>query len=492
MKCLKCGYIHRNDQVTCPSCGFSLLRDGDMEKFRKEEIFANSEEANKTLIDLRKRLDAISEDIPVEEVSISSSKSPKKKSSSKRKKDDLESTEERAIIKEIESLTKDLELVDKKVEEESQIIEQLIDDKKVNLLKDEDSSLYEEVDDGDLFTDTKEFINLEKTIAISLNEDTKELEGLSLIDDINKQIDDVNEEAEVELSSKNKIEIIEEPEKTPVKKEGVLKKKVFLLTGVVIVAFMFTLLVFFWAVSRGSLGQESKVNYVDNMNVAMQTYYETEDIDDIIFILTEIKNDETKIKELQAKTRTICDSWILLYLNEELEDVEGFENATIKYKNLIERLYSDATVKSDDGIIRALTEKDRDDLIKQLDDIYSDSALFYDALELYNKKEYNDAYYYFNKIDKENSYYEKSVSYCNSIIDKIIEFINNDIEKLEEGIDTLDDDSKLRVYTSIEQIIIDYANVYFNIPLSDNTEYQELLGKYTSKVSDYSSVVNSQ
>ena len=40
--------------------------------------------------------------------------------------------------------------------------------------------------------------------------------------------------------------------------------------------------------------------------------------------------------------------------------------------------------------------------------------------------------------------------------------------------------------------IIDYANVYFNIPLSDNTEYQELLGKYTSKVSEYSSVVNNQ
>lgn len=490
MKCLKCGYILKKNQVSCPSCGFSLLRDGDLEKFRKEELFANSEESDKTLIDLRKRLDAISEDITLDEMSVNSSKSAKRKNS-KKKKSDLESTEERAILQEIENLTRDLELVDKEVEKEKQIIEQLKDNKELNKLKDNDSSLFEEIVEDDLFTDTKEFINLEKTIAISINEDTKELDGLSLMDDINKQIESVNDEVESDFeSSKNKIEIIDTPKKEVVKKEGSLKNKVFLLTGVVVAAFVFTLFVFFWAVSRGSFGQEVTIDYVDKMNVAMQTYYETEDIDDIIFIINEVKDDEVKVKELQTKTRTICDSWILLYLNEELEDVEGFEAATIKYKSLIERLYSDAIITTDDKVIRVLTEKDRDDLIKQLDDIYSDSALFYDALELYNKKEYNDAYYYFKKIDEDNSYYEKSVSYCNSIVNSIISFINDDIDRLEKDIDNLDDDSKLRVYTSIEQIIIDYANVYFNIPLAQNSEYQELLGKYTSKVSEYSIVVN--
>lgn len=464
MKCLKCGYIIVKNVKKCPCCGFY-----NSEKAQKEKILSLDVE-DKTLIDLRQRLAVLQDDIE---------------------------EDDKSFVKE---------------------------DVKLNLR--EASSNDGDIRNGrnnkkDIKNDF-ENIDLEKTIAISVGGDTKDFPGLSLIDEINKQIDDVNEEVKTEpelempltleeklrnLSDTSKVvdKVVKDDEQKGVKIEEDIKDqeeaeenkkvvgtktKVFLMTGVVVLAFIFSVLFFFWFIVGNNTGHEAKINYVDKMNVAMQTYYETENIDDIIFILNEVKDDEEKVRELQSKARSICDSWVLLYLNEELEDVEGFEAATVKYKNLIERLYSNAIIQTDDGLVRVLTEKDRDDLLGQFDDIYTDSAIFYDALELYNKKEYNDAYYMFNRIEMSNSYYEKGVTYSNNIIDSIMDMINNDINKLEKNIESLDNDDKLRIYTSIEQIILDYANVYFNIPLADNDEYQELLSEYTSKVSEYSTVMN--
>ena len=41
----------------------------------------------------------------------------------------------------------------------------------------------------------------------------------------------------------------------------------------------------------------------------------------------------------------------------------------------------------------------------------------------------------------------------------IINMIKKDISKLEKNIDTLEDSEKLKIYTSIEQIIISYNNL---------------------------------
>ena len=136
-----------------------------------------------------------------------------------------------------------------------------------------------------------------------------------------------------------------------------------------------------------------------------------------------------------------------------------------------------------------LTEKDYEELMIQFNDIYNDSAIFYDALELYKAKDYNKAYYMFNRVEESNSYYEKSVTYLSIIVEDIIEMINKDISKLEKNIDTLEDSEKLKVYTSIEQIIISYNNLYVSVELNEKNDYQELLSLYTSKVSEYTDKV---
>ena len=136
-----------------------------------------------------------------------------------------------------------------------------------------------------------------------------------------------------------------------------------------------------------------------------------------------------------------------------------------------------------------MTEKDYEELMIQFNDIYNDSAIFYDALELNKAKDYNKAFYMFSRVEESNSYYEKSVTYLSIIVEDIIEMINKDISKLEKNIDTLEDSEKLKVYTSIEQIIISYNNLYVSVELNEKNDYQELLSLYTCKVSEYTDKV---
>ena len=104
---------------------------------------------------------------------------------------------------------KDNMIKDKKDSQDDTIVllKKQIDDIQQLLIEDENSNrskndkvlnkvdnILEETSKKDDLTDTKEYdLNLEKTISITSIDDTKEYFGL--LDDINKQIDDINENA---------------------------------------------------------------------------------------------------------------------------------------------------------------------------------------------------------------------------------------------------------------------------------------------------------
>lgn len=367
----------------------------------------------------------------------------------------------------------------------------------------EDDGAEEESDEIDQNIELEDDINLEKTRSISPISDEEEISELSFIDDINKQIDEVNSEAQEEIVSLNSNEEEHEPsieykeETTSVddslKTADSLKKRknIFMITGIVFL--LLAIIVFIvLLISNSNKKEDVKDTYLEDMASALQTYYDTGEIDDIIYVLEDVKGDADKVKKIQAKTRTVCDSWMLLYFDEETIDKEEFESISEKYKGLINGLHSYALVKNNNLRIKALNDTDYDELIRQANDIYSDSVVYFDALSYYNEKDYNRSYYGFDRIEESNRYYEKAISYKNKIIDNIMEILNNDIKKIEAGIENLDDKDKLVRYTEIESIIFEYNNVYSSVELSSSEEYQSLLNTYTSKVSEYNDKVGIQ
>ena len=553
-KCPKCGLLvgeHTEDELKKDAM-FSNKKELDEDKYHTIVLLRNQLDSIRELLDEDEREESPNNKEAEKNKSTQNKEVKNKKSSSKKKSnkkkvnkksvdndvlssinlsDDVTKEELvrdiEQVSKELEEVTKDIEktqeyidLVQREEKENHHSIEEKIlmtapidkladaivgeivegiktnreDDKHIELeLKDKDKN-----DIHSELNKTKEYeFELGKTIAISTLEDTKEFGG-SLMDDINRQIEDINNEVASEDDVVVKVEDVDDIVEEPIAKKTIVeeqvetlstRKKILFFTGIAVLFLVFTVMGLWCFTKLNHKDNEAKVNYIDQMNVAMQTYYKTDEIDDILYILEDIKNDKEKVKKLQAKTRTICDSWVLLYLNEEVENKENFEKATSKYKNLLEGLYRYAIVKTDTNLVRALTEKDYNDLLIQFDNIYSDSAVFYDALELYNAKDYNKAYYMFSRIESVNSYYDKSVSYSNLIISNILDTMKKDISKLEANSETLDNAGKLEMYSKIEQIVIDYNSVYSNIDLTQNEEYQKLLSKYTSKVSEYTDKV---
>lgn len=328
---------------------------------------------------------------------------------------------------------------------------------------------------------------LDKTVSISSLSDTKELKDLSLIDDINKQIDTINEE-----ENKEDVEINEESkEENLSSKESFYKRrKVLFITGIVSLI-LAIIIISVLLLKKDNNDNDIVTDYLKEYETALQTYYDTEEIDDVIYVLESVKNDESKVKKIQSKTRVIFDSWVLLYIDEEADSLDEYDEITDKYKKLLNGLHTYAIVKLDDNYITALTDYDYEELRKQIEDVYSDCIVFFDALSYYNEKDYDRAYYMFDVIDENNSYYERSKSYKNRILNNVIALLNNDIDKITLGIDELTDEAKLQKYVSVEEVIISYNSVYSNLNLNDNKEYQELLNLYTSKVSEYTDLVSS-
>ena len=333
-------------------------------------------------------------------------------------------------------------------------------------------------------------VALDETVAINVN--ILNDDNFSLIDEINKQIDDINREADIESDNyveKKNIEINNVDDELSSLESLKKRRKILVYLSIVSLVLMTCIVsLIFVSINRRGNEIDKQTNYEQFTKEALDIYYENKEIDDLISLMEDVKNDDMLLKKVQLVVKNNCYSWVLKYKEEEASSKEDFENITLSYKDLINDLYRYAIVKNKDHYIRALTEVDYDEIMLQFDTIYTDSLGFYEALDLYNEKDYNKAYYMFGKLDKDNTYYDKSVTYISKIYDNIIQLLNKDIIKIETGIDELSDEDKLSTYILIEETILEYDNVY-TVNLSDNTEYQEILNSYTSKVSYYTDLV---
>ena len=348
-------------------------------------------------------------------------------------------------------------------------------------------------------SDTKEFhFSSEKTQRISVLDDTKELPHLSLIDDIHQEIEEINsmadeinekvlEVASLEENTENNIEEETNVLSTP---ESMKKRKkifVFSLLGTLIIA----VIIVGFILMSGNKDKTLSSNYLMQLERTLEAYYTDGQVDDIIHLLDEIKKDNTRVKKVQDRTNEICEKWVDDYLNKEVHSLGEFEDLHVKYSALLEDLYAKANVEYKDTIIKVLDDDDYDDLMKIIRENYDDSSTFYDALSYYNEKNYNKAYYAFDRIDSKNSYYKKAQNYKDKIISAVVLLLEKDINKLEKNIDKLDDTSKLNRYVQIEEVILDYTKVYSSLDLEKATAYQKLLKLHKGNVSLYTDKVAS-
>lgn len=324
------------------------------------------------------------------------------------------------------------------------------------------------------------------------NEEYESNEDSDSLLDLNQPIEEnINNEFNIEVSEEESMEekkgssfiSLESPES--VKK----RTNILIITGIislVVLAFLGITIKLF----SGNNSKPKEDGYSEILEKALNTYYETEKVDDIIYILEDYKKDNEVILDIQDKVKEKSDSWLNIYSETEYSASEEFENQTAKYRSLIRGLYEYANVKEDNAYIRALSDSDFNEVNQRLEDLYNDYKIYYEAIDLYNKKDYDKSYYMLEQIDDENSCYVNARLYMDRIMSNVVGIMKLDISNIEETTLNMTNKEKLEVYSQIEKIIKDYNEIYSNLDLSKNGEYSNLLTTYQDKVSAYTEKIS--
>lgn len=368
-------------------------------------------------------------------------------------------------------------------------LDEIVDLPKLNDDKKEDVKGKKIDNDSETMT-TKEFhFNFENSQVYDeseYTEKTKEFPSLtSMLSNLSENIEHESNEYNEEFITTNSEEDNQNEQNLDETKENILKikdessydvKRKYLFVSGLICLIVIGLLVFTYASFKDNndTNKNNKVDeydYKNEIDNALANYYKSggKETGDLVKVLEEVYNDKYRINKVQKETLNVVEQWIDDYLVQNAEDTASFLDITDYYKELVNNLYEKAIYEE----IYLLDDADKDNFLDLIDDVCQDGMIYYKALDFYNDKSYNEAYVSLDDIDDDNYYYNDVVNLKEEIISDVLKMLNNDIDKLKEK--ETDEDS---LNKNASSIIEQYNNIYADLNLKENPEYEKLSLKY--------------
>ena len=368
-------------------------------------------------------------------------------------------------------------------------LDEIVDLPKLNDDKKEDVKGKKTDNDSETMT-TKEFhFNFENSQVYDeseYTEKTKEFPSLtSMLSNLSENIEHESNEDNEEFITTNSEEDNQNEQNLDETKENILKikdessydvKRKYLFVSGLICLIVIGLLVFTYASFKDNndTNKDNKVDKYDykvEIDNALANYYKSggKEVSDVVKVLEEVYNDKYRINKVQKETLNVVEQWIDDYLVQNAEDTASFLDITDYYKELVNNLYEKAIYEE----IYLLDDADKDNFLDLIDDVCQDGMIYYKALDFYNDKSYNEAYVSLDDIDDNNYYYNDVVNLKEEIISDVLKMLNNDIDKLKEK--ETDEDS---LNKNASSIIEQYNNIYADLNLKENPEYEKLSLKY--------------
>lgn len=368
-------------------------------------------------------------------------------------------------------------------------LDEIVDLPKLNDDKKEDVKGKKTDNDSETMT-TKEFhFNFENSQVydeLEYTEKTKEFPSLtSMLSNLSENIEHESNEDNEEFITTNSEEDNQNEQNLDETKENVLKikdessydvKRKYLFVSGLICLIVIGLLVFTYASFKDNndTNKNNKVDeydYKNEIDNALANYYKSggKETGDLVKVLEEVYNDKYRINKVQKETLNVVEQWIDDYLVQNAENTASFLDITDYYKELVNNLYEKAVYEE----IYLLDDDDKNDFLDLIDDICQDGMIYYKALDFYNDKSYNEAYVSLKYINDDNYYYNEVANLKEEIISDVLKMLNNDIEKIKEK--EYDKDS---LNKNASSIIEQYDNIYADLNLKENPEYEKLSLKY--------------
>ena len=236
--------------------------------------------------------------------------------------------------------------------------------------------------------------------------------------------------------------------------------------------------------------KENTYNYLSELEKGMKEVYNGNDSGKLKSVLEYVADDEKMLEEVQTQSNNIATKWVEEYKDKELDNSGSFKEAEEKYLSIINKIYELNVNNKDNDIIRLFKANDYNNLAKSIEKIYIDGKTYYEAIEYYHAKDYNNAYYLFGRVEVENTYYQKARLNQDKIVSDIMDILVRDIKKIELEMEGLPDSEILLKYRHIVNIIEGYESVYENVELPKKQAYKNVLEEYKGKVDYYTELVN--
>lgn len=231
-------------------------------------------------------------------------------------------------------------------------------------------------------------------------------------------------------------------------------------------------------------------NPVKKVEDSLQNYYSNYDnskkeLEEIGKVLKSNKNDEKVLKKIKETSHKAMEKWVKNF-NTEYKDKESLEENYKKVSGALSDIYNyfkNSTAKE--------YMLDYDLYVKyfeELNMLYNSKECYFEAKEYENKNDEYYAYYYYQRVEKEDSYYKTAKKYIDEYVK---DEINNLKEQAESYIKITDESTNqeiLKCYLAKLSYILE-KKISNYIDLSSTDDYKELFNETSKKVVEYTKKV---
>ena len=200
-------------------------------------------------------------------------------------------------------------------------------------------------------------------------------------------------------------------------------------------------------------------------NQSIIEIYNNQDNTKLKEVLTNIKDNKKAIEYLHTYIKQQTTKWTDSLVKQDYNSKEEFQKEVLKVKQLIELIKN----TSNDDITTISTEeyKTITERIKQIEEA---GTKYYEGIDLYNNKDYNEAYHIMKDTYIESEFYTKSLKIEDQIMDSFFE----DLQKELDNIQIITEEDNLIALNLLK----DYITKYNYLQLNKNEKYKEIMKTY--------------
>lgn len=199
---------------------------------------------------------------------------------------------------------------------------------------------------------------------------------------------------------------------------------------------------------------------------------------DIGKVLKSNKNNSEVLNNIKKTTKKQITKWVKNF-NTNYKNIEEIKKAYDKTNGAINDLYNTYS-----GLINI---NEYNELKNELDTIYYSKQAYINGLENETKKENYYAYYYYQKVNKEDSYYNKASKFINTYLSEENKKLQEEANKFIK-LDGASNKDILECY--IKQLeYIEKNKKKNNIDLSITEDYKKIYNESTKKIFEYTNLL---